>query len=105
MKNVLAMCFDRRVLLGLGVVAAGVWVVAPQYVLGALPLLLLAACPLSMLFMARMTMRGPADAGAKDNAVDRLTALEREQEQLAGQISRARAEVGEAAPVAGSREA
>lgn len=47
------MCFNWKVLAGLGVVALGIFLVAPTMVLGALPLLLLAACPLSMLFMMR----------------------------------------------------
>ncbi len=47
------MCFNWKVLAGLAVVGLGVWVVAPNLVGAALPLLILAACPLSMLFMAR----------------------------------------------------
>lgn len=44
-------------LTGLGAVGLGVWLLAPQYVLSALPLLLVLACPLSMVVMAVM-MRG-----------------------------------------------
>jgi hypothetical protein len=47
------MCFNWKVLAGLAVVGLGVWVVAPNLVGAALPLLILAACPLSMLLMAR----------------------------------------------------
>lgn len=47
------MCFDKRVLIGLGVVAAGVLVFAPTYFWTNLPILALLACPLSMLFMMR----------------------------------------------------
>lgn len=105
MKNMLGMCFDRRVLAGLALVAVGLWVVAPQLVLAALPLLLLAACPLSMLFMSRMTMRESNDAAVKPNAADRLSELEREQARLASEISRARDGLGETGAVARSREA
>ena len=44
-------CLDWKVVAGLAVVGLGVWVVAPNLVGAVLPLLLLAACPLSMLFM------------------------------------------------------
>lgn len=104
MKKVLAMCFDRRVLVGLALVAIGVWVAAPQAVLGVLPLLLLAACPLSMLLMGRAMSRGSTDADVdgKETAADRLTALEGEQAQLSARIARARTELRDAA---GSRKA
>lgn len=47
------MCFNWKVLAGLGVVGVGLYVVNPGLVLGALPFLLLAACPLSMLLMGK----------------------------------------------------
>lgn len=47
------MCFNKRVLLGLGVVALAALAVAPRLLGTVGPLLLLAACPLSMLFMMR----------------------------------------------------
>lgn len=49
--NMLKMCMNPKVLLGLGAVAVGILVFAPNLLLSALPILLLAACPLSMLLM------------------------------------------------------
>jgi hypothetical protein len=65
--NALKMCLNWKVLAGLGVVALGIFAVAPDLVLGALPLLLLAACPLSMVVMmwGMRNMGGmPAGSGA-----------------------------------------
>ena len=45
------MCFNWKVIAGLAVVGLGTWVVAPNLVGPALPLLFLAACPLPMLVM------------------------------------------------------
>lgn len=47
------MCINWKVIAGLAVVGLGVWAVAPNLVGAALPLLILAACPLSMFFMMR----------------------------------------------------
>jgi hypothetical protein len=47
------MCLNWKVLAGLAGVGLVVWIVAPNLVAGALPLLLVAACPLSMLLMGR----------------------------------------------------
>ena len=52
------MCFNRKMLIGLGVVALGVLVLAPGAFGAALPVLVLLACPLSMLFMMRGMGRG-----------------------------------------------
>ena len=46
------LCFNWRVV-GLAAVGLGIWALAPNLVGAALPLLLLAACPLSMLLMMR----------------------------------------------------
>lgn len=51
------MCLNKKVLLGLGAAALGVLLLAPQWLGATLPLLLLAACPLSMVFMM-MAMPG-----------------------------------------------
>ena len=51
MRSMFGMCFNWKVLAGLGAVAAGVLVFAPNAALAVLPLLLLAACPLSMVGM------------------------------------------------------
>ncbi len=45
------MCPNRKVIAGLVAVGIGVWAVAPNLLGAAVPLLLVAACPLSMLFM------------------------------------------------------
>ncbi len=45
------MCLNWKVLVGLAVVAVGIAVAAPQFFLAALPVLLVLACPISMLFM------------------------------------------------------
>ena len=47
------MCFNWKVIAGLAGVGLAVWVVAPNLVGAALPVLLVATCPLSMLLMGR----------------------------------------------------
>ena len=51
--NMFKMCLNWKVLAGLAVVGVGIFLVAPGLALAALPLLLLAACPLSMLLMMK----------------------------------------------------
>src|SRR5712691_2017407 len=92
MRNVLGMCFDPRVLGGLAVVGLGIWIVAPQLIAPALPILLLLVCPLSMLFMARMMGDSMKDTSSASPA-NRLAALEREQARLDAEIARARVEL------------
>lgn len=46
-------CLNWRVVAGLAVVGLGTWVVAPNLVWATVPVLLVLACPLSMLFMMR----------------------------------------------------
>jgi hypothetical protein len=60
MKSMFGMCFNWKVLVGLGAIGIGLFVFAPGQAVAALPLLLLAACPLSMVVMALM-MRGGHD--------------------------------------------
>ncbi len=60
------MCFNRKVLIGVGVAALGVLVFAPGAVAWALPLLVFAACPLSMVFMMR-AMSGGRSCGPKED--------------------------------------
>jgi hypothetical protein len=55
-------CLNKNVLIGLAAVALVLLVLKPSWLLTALPLLVLAACPLSMIFMMRH-MSGPAGHG------------------------------------------
>ncbi|MCA1687022.1 MAG: DUF2933 domain-containing protein [Actinobacteria bacterium] len=52
--QMLKMCLNWKVLAGLTAVGIGIYLVAPNLVAAALPILLLAACPLSMLLMMLM---------------------------------------------------
>jgi len=97
MKSFLSMCYDWRVLAGLAGVAVWVWIVAPELILGVLPLLLLAACPLSMVVMVWMMRGQHAGPGTMDPQT-RLAALEHEQARLAAEVARARAEAAAASP-------
>jgi hypothetical protein len=96
-------CLNWRVLAGLAALGLGVWVVAPNLVWTALPLLLLAACSLSMLFMMRGMQGGqcasqPAQTthsvrgtGTRDEQLAELKALlggiQEQQEAIAREIA------------------
>ncbi len=56
------MCFNWKVIGGLAVVGLGIWFLVPSVAGAALPLLLAAACPLSMLLMMRGMQGGQCDA-------------------------------------------
>jgi len=78
------MCLNWKVLVGLAVVAALVGVAAPRFFFGALPVLLVLACPLSILFMMRQMgkrQQGSAEArGASCPACPEEPAMEQSQE-------------------------
>ena len=88
--KMLFMCLNWKVVAGLAVVALAVVVVAPQYIWAALPLLIVAACPLSMLFMVRgmHSMNNPSPApGVPHDArlpelQSHLSSLQAEQEVI-----------------------
>jgi hypothetical protein len=112
------MCLNWKVLAGLAVVGLIVLVVAPQFIGAALPLLLVAACPLSMLFMMRgMSGRGnsttqvqgervPAVGLTRDEHLatlkSSLSSVQAEQEAIARQIAEME---GPGVPVASEAEA
>ncbi len=110
-------CLNWKVIGGLGVVALGVWALAPDLIGAALPLLLFAACPLAMLFMMRgmRNMQGDqcarpgqqADPAGRVADLDdqplpelkaRLSVVHAEQQALAREISRREAGSSTAPP-------
>jgi hypothetical protein len=91
-------CFDKRVWIGLGVLAAGLLLVDPRAGWIALPVLAGLACPVSMLFMMRgmrqdagsdMTAPGgqPAvgNGTAAGDRAEQIARLRREVHQLRSQ--------------------
>lgn len=67
----------------LGAVGLAIYAFAPNLLLGALPLLFLAACPLSMVLMMKMMMPGKAQEQPEED--DQLT-------ELRAEVGRLRAE-------------
>ena len=99
MKSALGMCFNWKVLAGLAEVAVAVFLFTPGYALAALPLLVLAACPVSMVGMMwamRAGMDGrhkeasdPAPATESPEAIRaRIAALRAEEARLERQLVR-----------------
>lgn len=97
MRHALGMCFNWKVLAGLAAVGVALFVLAPGAALAALPLLLLAACPLSMGFMM-YRMRGHGASVSEschhtegDVSVEakraRLAALKEEEHRLELELS------------------
>ena len=94
--NILRACLDWRVLTALGGLGVGIFVVAPGIAAAALPLLIVAACPLSMMLMMK-SMGGDqksAQTTAPLSEGDRVAALRgelaelsRRQERLAGELA------------------
>jgi hypothetical protein len=104
--NLLGMCLNWKVLTGLAVVALLVLIVAPQFFWAALPILLVAACPLSMLFMMRGMSGSENATGSRPAQIQRdqlpagltrdedlaqlqsrMSSLQAEQEAIARQIA------------------
>jgi hypothetical protein len=93
--NILRACLDWRVLTGLAALGIGIYLVAPSLMVAAIPILLVAACPLSMLLMMR-AMGGqqsrpglalPAvGADRADVLRQELLDLGRREEQVAGDL-------------------
>lgn len=91
MRTVMGMCLNRNVLIGLAAVGLGLFLFAPNLALAALPFLLLAACPLSMVLMPllmgrkmQQVMQGP-QADQPTPPEERLSELQTQLRQLQGQ--------------------
>lgn len=68
-------CLNWKVIAGLALVALGVWALAPNLIGVALPVLIVLACPLSMLFMMR-SMNGMNGTRSADGIRDAQRALD-----------------------------
>lgn len=87
--QMLKMCLNWKVLVGLAVLGIGIYAVAPDLAAAAFPFLLLAICPLSMVFMMKGMQGDEAktpkmDAGLNRN--EQLARLRTEQTSLTKQI-------------------
>ena len=69
-RNLQKMCLNPKVLIGLAIVGTAVFLLAPHLILAVLPLLFLAACPLSMLLMGRAMMGGHHQSAQADAPSD-----------------------------------
>ncbi len=76
--QMLKMCLNWKVIAGLAVVGAGIFAVAPDLALAALPILLLAICPLSMIFMMKGMQGNEGKAGEKAASLE--TGVTREEQ-------------------------
>ena len=74
------LCFNWKVLAGLAALGVGIWIVAPNLLGAGLPLLLLAACPLSMLLMMRGMQGGQCSTRPEQAARPAEVRLTREEE-------------------------
>lgn len=101
--RILRFCLDRRVLAILSVIVLAVALLAPRALGATLPVLLLAACPLSMIVMAVAMGRGAMPATAATSDAESLRAeldeLAARQRRLESDLAAAEANVaGEETP-------
>ncbi|MGI8513995.1 MAG: DUF2933 domain-containing protein [Acidimicrobiia bacterium] len=91
MSRLLKMCLNWKVLSGLAVIGLGVGLLAPGLFGRALPILLLAACPISMLVMMA-TMRQPSTRAPAPEDINSLQAqlaeLTAQEEQVRKHLAR-----------------
>ena len=100
------MCLNWKVIGGLAAVGVGIWAIAPNLIAGVAPLLLFAACPLSMMLMMRGMSKGqdaraaersdspstPSQAHEGGQPSD-LATLKAEHARLSAELERAQREV------------
>jgi hypothetical protein len=82
----LKVCFNAKVIALLVVIGAAILILAPQLAVAAIPVLILAACPLSMLLMGAAMMRHheAAEANPSTTEAPNEVARLREHETLTG---------------------
>lgn len=88
--SILRYCLDRRVLAVLGVIALAMALFAPRALGAALPVLLVAACPLSMVVMAVAMSRSSTPAvpsSSVESMRTELTELAERQRRLEGELA------------------
>ena len=66
--RMLMMCLNWKVLAALAIVGGGIYAVAPGLMAVALPILLLAVCPLSMLFIMKAMQGDGRESGSQSPA-------------------------------------
>jgi hypothetical protein len=91
--KMLKMCLNWKVLAGLAATGVGVYLLAPDLVFAALPILLLAVCPLSMLLMMwgmqpsqEQNQQTPQESDVGLTREERIAQLRSEQAALADQL-------------------
>ena len=91
--KMLKMCLNPKVLAGLVVAGVAIYLIAPNLIAAALPILLLAACPLSMLLMMwsmqhtqGQEKQTPQEPDVGLTREERIARLRRQQAALADQI-------------------
>ncbi len=89
--KIFGMCINKNVVMGLAVVAGGVWWLAPGLFVAALPVLLLAICPLSMLLMMKAMNMGGQQQGEQQPG----TAPSQQNETIPPRVQQPVLEVGE----------
>lgn len=77
----LKMCLNWKVMVGLMAAGVGLYFLAPELALAALPILVLAACPLSMMLMM-WSMRGTEDKESAPDSEEQLASLREQQMAL-----------------------
>lgn len=101
--NALKMCLNWKVMAGLAALGAGIFVFAPNLAAAALPFLVLAICPLSMIFMmgAMNNMGNSSQSGAAcamggnqkpQSREEELAQLKAQQQELTSKVAQLEAE-------------
>jgi hypothetical protein len=80
------LCFDRRVVIGLAAVGLGALLISPGLAAGLVPLLIVAVCPLSMLFMMRGMSPGGSCSTGTPSAAQREPLSDRNVAELQAEL-------------------
>lgn len=84
------MCINWRVVGGLAAVGVGIWVMAPNLIAAAAPLLIFAICPLSMMLMMRsMSNNQNASPAQQPGGSKDLAALKAEHARVTAELQAA----------------